>query len=252
VSTRNLLLGIATHAANGDAARMGQRAIKIKGAEFARLRNREAMTQMEFAAELGLSPGRVHQIENSEVASIFRGAFRRLAKLIKVEIPELEQRIGYSEPANGHPVTVKNPDGDWDQNVEPFSETPVPDIPLFELPLAAGDWMEVTELCEVKETQFTHGLFRVRLRGESMKPTYPDGTIVEFRCLRADHEGPQVGKDYYVQRSDGYATFKRVAKIEEDSMTLEALNKKQKPRYLVVPRQEVSRMAIAMAKVQLV
>lgn len=231
---------------------MGERSIKIKGAEFAKLRVRAALTQPEFAERLGMSIRRVQQIESKEIASIFRTPFRKLAELIKVEIPRLDELIRYNGPANGHPLAKEKAQDDFDVNVEPYSEVAVPQIPLFDLPLAAGDWMELTDLCEVKESQIPMGLFRVRLRGDSMKPKYPDGSIVEFHCLRTHLDEAEAGKDYYVQRSDGFATFKRIEKIDDHAVTLIALNRRKYPKRMIVARQEVSRLALAVAKVELV
>jgi transcriptional regulator with XRE-family HTH domain len=223
---------------------MGERVIKIKGPEFARLRERNAYSQPEFAQHIGISVRRINQIESAKVASIFLGPFRRMAELLKIEIPELRKLIGY----NGHSKS----DGAESlerSNIELGSEVAVPEIPLFDLPLAAGDWMEITDLCEVNETQMSHGLFRVRLQGDSMKPVYPDRTVVEFRCLRSHLDEAQIGKDYYVQRSDGYATFKRLEKIDEHTLVFAAINKRKYPKRLVVARQEISRLAVKVAKV---
>lgn len=148
--------------------------------------------------------------------------------------------------------TVRDkPGADFDANVEPYSEVAVPEIPLFEASLAAGSWTDVSEIGEVCDPrQIDHGLFRVRLAGDSMKPRYPDGAIVEFMCIRFDRDRLEVGKNYYVQRDDGTATFKQLLKIEQDDfdapiLVLGALNKKKYPTPLRVNQLLVVRMAVA-------
>jgi transcriptional regulator with XRE-family HTH domain len=213
---------------------VAKRTIIVEGPKVERLRNRLALTQRELGDKIGMTERNVSRIESESEAGIYPESFRRLAEVAGVEIPKLREMIGSKEETKA-----------FDANVEPYSESKIPAIPTFELPLAAGDWMDVsTDLCEDRTVR-EHGLFRVRLRGESMDPVYPDGTLVEFRCLVPSVEGPIEGKDYYVQRSDGTATFKRVAKIEEDTITLQALNKKVMPKFIVVPRQEITRMAVA-------
>lgn len=141
---------------------------------------------------------------------------------------------------------------EFDANVEPYSERRLKPIPLFDLPLSAGTWTEVTQIAELHEAdQIDRGIFRVRLRGDSMLPDYKSGTVVEFRCLRADENVIKIGKDYYVQRNDGTATFKRVAELTEDEMILRALNQRKYPKPMPVARQEVTRMALAIARVEL-
>lgn len=232
----------------GEGTQAEQGNIKIRGDILRRERLRLALTQKELGDRIGLSEIRIRKIEKQKVTGIYPPAFRKLGELLKLEIPELRKLIGYS---NGHDKSVGDELVDR-SNIELGSEVPVPEIPLFDLPLAAGEWMEITDLCEVSEKQLHLQLFRVRLQGDSMKPEYPDRTIVEFRCLRRHLDDVEVGQDYYVQRSDGYATFKRVEKIDEDTITLVAINKKKYPKRLVVARQEVSRVALAVAKVQLV
>jgi hypothetical protein len=140
-----------------------------------------------------------------------------------------------------------------DQNVEPYSEQPVPRIPTFDLPLAAGPWVEVEQIAEIREPgMIDQGLFRVRLRGDSMSPEYPDGQVVEFKCLRVEYEGAEVGRDYYVQKSDGTATFKRLDDVTEDELVLVAINRMKYPEPMRVARGLVVRMAAAVARIDIV
>lgn len=133
-----------------------------------------------------------------------------------------------------------------DQNVEVMGY--VPEIPLFNLAVAAGGWVEVAELAEVRDPQMIdHGRFRVRIKGDSMQPRYQDGSIVEFVTVRFGRDDLNVGKNYYVQRCDGTATFKRLARCEEEQIVLVAINRKHYPKEMPLPWQEISRMARAVA-----
>lgn len=187
----------------------------------------------------------------------------QVAKLLAIEVEEVERRLTAAREAygkraayedgmaasrkiRGDAVAEREEALEFDRSIEPYSELKVPEIPLFEASLAAGPWVDVSEIGEVSDPRMMgHGLFRVRLAGDSMRPAYQDGCIVEFRCLRVDRDGVVEGKDYYVQRSDGCATFKRVVKMDEESFTLAALNKRKYPRVMIVERAVVVRMARA-------
>ncbi len=195
------------------------------------LRKKKRLSQDELGAAAGVNGQTISNIETGKVEP--RGdTYRAIAAALG--------------------LTVEQLDAEFDANTDPYSEMPTPEIPLFDLHLAAGNWTDVTDLGEAtSNAQIDHGRFRVRLRGNSMEPTYKDGTVVEFRCLRADHEGPLAGRDYYVQRSDGMATFKRMERVGEDTLTLRALNRKKYPKPMPVARADVVRMAVASAKVEL-
>lgn len=131
-----------------------------------------------------------------------------------------------------------------DANVEPYSEEKVPSIPQFEADLAAGAWTDVPQMAVCDPRQIDHGIFRVRLRGDSMTPDYKDGQIAEFQCLRCSRDGIVKGEDYYVQRSDGTATFKRVDGFSDEELVLRAINRKKFPKPMRVPWDEVVRLAV--------
>jgi SOS-response transcriptional repressor LexA len=134
-----------------------------------------------------------------------------------------------------------------DRSVEPYSEQPVPgEVPTFEMSVAAGPWADVTDVAEVFEPgQIDHGFFRVRIAGESMKPEYTSGMVVEFQCLREGRDKLIRGRDYYVQKRDGTATFKRLKEIHEDRLVFHALNQRVCKGPMEVLRSEITRMAIA-------
>lgn len=120
------------------------------------------------------------------------------------------------------------------------------EIPLFELSLAAGPWSDVADLPEIcGPDSLRQGLFRVRLAGDSMLQKYKSGVIVEFECLRCEMDSMEIGRDYYVQKNDGTATFKRVENATELELTLRALNRKKYPKAMIVERSTIVRMAVA-------
>ena len=85
-----------------------------------------------------------------------------------------------------------------------------------------------------------------------MKPAYLSGEIVEFRVLRDGVDKLVEGRDYYVQREDGMATFKRLLRYDDEAMELEAVNKRVLRGAMRVGRDDVVRMAEAVAVVRLV
>jgi hypothetical protein len=83
-----------------------------------------------------------------------------------------------------------------------------------------------------------------------MRPTYKDGDVVEFRLLRDGRDKLEEGKCYYVQRDDR-ATFKMLVEIGEEELIFAPMNTKKFKEVFPVERREISRMALAVAKVQL-
>lgn len=218
-------------------------------------RRKRGWSQLDLAKKANVTSDTISRIELGKRIPQW-GTIRTICELFGVPF---EQVSGLLERAHEEGLKAgmrivkasREQDARLDQNVEPYSETTVDEIPFFEADLAAGGWADVTEHAVCDPRQIDHGKFRVRLRGESMLPRYPDGQVVTFRCLRASREGPVVGRDYYVQRSDGSATFKRLGEIEEEMYVLRALNKKKFPRPLRVNRADVTRMAVAIEKVEL-
>src|SRR5690606_3607354 len=109
--------------------------------------------------------------------------------------------------------------GRMDENVEYPSEKRLPGgIPQFDLAVAAGPWVEVFDVGQLRDQrQIDDGLFRIRISGDSMLPTFGDGDVVEFRCVRDFPHGLKIGRAYYIQR-DTQATFKRLARVGRSAL----------------------------------
>ena len=123
----------------------------------------------------------------------------------------------------------------------------LPEVPQFDLSVAAGPWADVAETGEVwGDVQIALGLFRVRISGDSMMPDYKSGQIVEFKCHRDGVDELKPGCDYYVQKGDGLATFKRLVKIGAESLEFKAINTRKYAGIIVVRGTEVVRMGRAM------
>jgi transcriptional regulator with XRE-family HTH domain len=139
-----------------------------------------------------------------------------------------------------------------DNNAEPYSRVEVSDIPTFDLPVAAGPWMELPEVLEDDERQkLAHktGRFRIRIRGDSMEKKYPDGSLIEFCCLRVEAEDDPrskmiVGADYYIQKASA-ATFKRLESFDDGVLVFRALNRKKYPAKIEVLRDDLVQMSKA-------
>lgn len=216
-----------------------------------------------FASRIEVDESTLHGWFRQAAPNIRRYVLPRIARELRMSVSAVEYQLesarrGASvQEAQHHfeqgarfAAAVHRTASDLDPNVHPYGMQKVPLVPTFDLAVAAGSWTDVSDVAEVCDPRMIdHGLFRVRIRGDSMRPKYSDGDLIEFRCLREDRDGIVVGKDYYVQRSDGMATFKRVESVDEDSITLRALNRRKYGGALVVPRQMAVRVAIALAKV---
>jgi SOS-response transcriptional repressor LexA len=119
-------------------------------------------------------------------------------------------------------------------------------VPTFDLEIAAGGWVEVAESgIALDEQQIDHGLFRVRVRGDSMLPAFEQGCYVQFRCVRWGVDEIEVGKPHYVQRNDGYATLKVIELIDDEGLTLRATNQAKYPEPMRVKLDDIVRLAVA-------
>lgn len=121
--------------------------------------------------------------------------------------------------------------------------------PTYDQAIAAADWVYVDAEGEEGIEVIRQGLFRVRISGRCMEPKFPDGSIVEFRVVRLNGM-PQIeaGAAYYVQRSDGAATFKLAYPLTGgEGIELRPINRKVCRHPLRVEWQEISRLARAVA-----
>lgn len=221
--------------------------IKIRGEAITQMRKGRGWSRATLAREANLSISTIQKIE------------KNLAAFDSETLVSLFQAFGrkFEDVIDGLRV---NGESEVDANVEPYSEQPiVAEIPFFDLPVAAGGWVSVWDNMDaghhVTEEQVKQGLFRVRVRGESMTPRYPDGCVVEFRCLRDDCGAPgfdqlEIGRRYYVQLEDGTGTFKELSAIDGERITLRATNRKfRTPLYAEVTR--IQKLAVAVARVEM-
>lgn len=262
-------------------ALMPAKRILIRGPLVARLRNKLALTQRELAAKMGVGETRLAHIEQRDETGVYAETFRNLAAAVEMSIDDLRREVGVAETearqkdweaggasvletlkyARSHDAKVldaktkafatKSKPENWDSNVEPYSEEAVPEIPFFDLSLAAGTWVDIAEMGQVMDAKlYAHGRFRVRIRGDSMAPGYKDGDIVEFQIAVFGRDVLYVGRDYYFQHYDGTGTFKRLEKATETHFHLRPLNKKKYPELMKVEREMICRMARARYRVE--
>lgn len=206
--------------------------IPIDGARVRDIRERRfAWTRLELAQRIGKSESAVQAIESGATPSVYLKTFRAIGEAFGYDLEtarlELSPRL--------------------DNNVPPVDRSRVVEIPTFDLSVAAGNWVHVPEVGRVCDDRLMdRGLFRVRVRGDSMTPRFADGDLVEFRCL-IDGLPLEIGACYYVQRDDGEATFKQLAEVRDEVLILRAINAEQYPDPIPVERRAVIRMAKAVA-----
>lgn len=195
-------------------------------------REAESLSQTELGRMAGIDPQTISNIEIGRTKRLGPKQHRNMAKAMGIKPAELSRQAGL-------PV-VSLPDG-----IHPAPDSQV--IPTWTIDLTASDWVDVpcARLDNDDPEQaaiIAAGRFRLTIMGRCMETEYPDGHTVEFQIVRAD-EPLEPGRDYAVCRSDGTATFKRLMRVDEDTMYLVALNEKDYPGVIEVPRQEVCRMA---------
>jgi transcriptional regulator with XRE-family HTH domain len=237
--------------------------VPIFGDEFKKIRGELLITQSELARRLEVSLGSIQRIEGLVVASISAKTIRKMAEITGATVAGVLERIRVPQDyLDKMPAYKPNLDQVEDgetpaksetSNVDSESETRFFEIPMFDLKISAGRWTEVNDYGETNDPRsIDQGLFRVRLSGDSMENKFPDGSIVEFRVIRPSSPTIEIGKHYYVHRSDGTATFKTLKNMDETTLTLSAFNKKKYPKPMAVDRQEVVRIAVAVNIVEAV
>jgi transcriptional regulator with XRE-family HTH domain len=207
--------------------------IQIKGEEIRKLRLRLALTQEELARALNMSAAGIRRIESQDVTGVYPRVLRSLSEFTKEPIAKLLLDLSARAQSES-------------DEIDPMDIRPVPEIPTFELAVAAGPWADVCEIAELHSPrQIADGRFRIRIKGDSMTPKFPSGTLVEFRHIPCGVE-LEIGKNYYVQ-VDSMATFKHLEKSDIETLTLRALNKRKYPEPMIVQCRDVVRMAKAIA-----
>lgn len=206
--------------------------IQIEGRKLAALRKKLFVSQAALADALDMSRDNVQRLSRPGTRGIYVDNFRKLADFVGVKPEELIEML-----------KPEIEDNATEQRLE-FAGA-VPEIPTFRVAVAAGTWTEVTEIAELHSPALIDdGRFRIFVGGDSMQPTWPDGGLVEFRCLRMLRDELEIGQDYYVQVAD-MATFKRLESITEDELIFRAINRKKYPKPMNALRTEIVRMARA-------
>jgi len=208
--------------------------MRLSGERVDLWRQELRFSQKGLARKLGITEANAIRLCQRGAHGVYLDTFAGMIKASGLSAEELLAKIGADVVA---------------EDARPVDE----EIPMFDLSLAAGPWTDVSEVGETfVEAVRERGLFRARIAGDSMTPIYPDGAIVEFRRLRLDRESPVPTRDYYVQRSDGLATFKMLEKAGETEYVLRALNRRKYPQPLTVEKSLVVNMAAAVGKVELI
>ena len=86
--------------------------------------------------------------------------------------------------------------------------------------------------------------FRLRIVGDAMEPQYRDSDTVEFREVGRGEERLIVGRDYFVECSDGVGTFRRLKGRSAQAITLASINSRKHPGQWVIPLERIVRMAV--------
>jgi len=207
----------------------------INGDKLRELRERKlVMSQRDLAEKIGRTEGAIRSIERGRRPRVSAKTFRAIADVLGMGLDQAREVL----------LNVETPE-DFDQNIVVGSLRQLHEIPIFDLKLSASHWSDISDIEEVYDKKvIDQGLFRARIEGDCMSPKYKDGKIVEFRVLHINREGIEKGSDYYFQRDDGMATFKRVEKIDDDLITLRAINTKKHPGVITVARSLVVRIGV--------
>lgn len=229
------------------------------GEKIKQMREDRGWSHDRLAAKSGLSKSRLISIEKMDRPTVHGSTLEKLAGAFETTVLLLRGTNGNGHspaaPA-GHSVAKDN---FGPSNIAPYSERSVGDVPRIKgLSVAAADWV-YTQSDDDTGQQFTPaqlraGKFEIEISGNCMEPALPDKTIIEFQVLRDSGGAPElsnleVGKFYYIQLSDGRATFKKLDRVEPHELILSCLNTKMRKK-LTAPIEEITRIAVAKRKVE--
>ncbi len=171
---------------------------------------RDAAVLLSDALQIPLGELRRAASGEGELPAVYRDRRRfeprSLQPLGERMIDRRMLRIGVAADTGGSPAPLTN----YDTTAEPRDEM----IPEFES-VCAGP----LGFCDVEQLSRSlgeSGRFKVRVRGRSMSPDYPDGCWVVFSRPRAMAEGVIDDKDYLVWTTGEESTFKRLIRDPAD------------------------------------
>jgi len=174
---------------------------------------RDAAALLSDALEIPLADLRRAAAGDQELPAFYRDRRRLKARLPALQpLPErkgderLSPTVAAAMGSGRSPVVVAN----YDAAVGSDDEV----IPEFES-VPAGP-LGVCDIEQMGSSPGESGRFKVRVRGRSMSPDYPDGCRVVFSRPRAMAEGVVDDKDYLVWTTTEESTFKRLIRDPAD------------------------------------
>jgi len=221
------------------------------------VRKQKRLTQRELADKVGTSEPTIRRLEkgNPEVSM---NLWADVAKFFGLEFDWASGHViaGSSIPAAAIareamelgrvPSTESAKEVPAGFEVIPGATRP---IPTWDIDVSANAWVDVP-ICSLdyndprQRTIVDTGRFRLKIKGHCMEPVYRSGVTLEFEILRIDRQPLELLGDYVVCKNDGTGTFKRLIAMDEDALTLAAINQAEFPGEIVVARQEVARLAV--------
>ncbi len=174
------------------------------------------LTLEEVGQIVGVGKSTVRKWESGQIANMRRDKIALLAKALHVDPGVL---MGWENK------TKSSPSADVDPSKKPIRVSVLGSIPAG-IPIEAIediiDWEELPASMGKGNAEY----FALRIKGDSMSPSYLDGDVLIFRR----QETCNSGQDCAVMVNGDDATFKRV-KISEKGITLLPLNPAYDPLY---------------------
>lgn len=225
--------------------------VETLGEKIRRLRSERGWSLAELGRRAGMkSVDGLWKIEQGKVKNPY--SLAAIAKALEVSVLDLRADTAEVTATNGESVL----EGTFHLQGRPadppagISPTILMEPPRWDLDIRASAWADIP-MCRLdyddprQRAIVNTNRFRLRILGTCMEPYFHDGQTVEFEIVRVDRDGLVIGECYAVCRTDGLATFKQLIAKDDDAITLAALNRKEFPTPIVVPLQEIGRIARA-------
>ncbi len=188
----------------------------------------KGLSQPAFARLVGVDARTIGNLETGRTKSVKLKFVPALARELELDPGALIALFPKKSSSNGKHVVIE-------RSSRPTSTH-------LHLKIAASEWVELEGEAFIPGD--AHASIVIRIAGDSMEPKYRDGRIVHFQVLDPTEDSPMPGVDYFFIRNDNHGTFKRLVSIDDDGVTMRALNPKYK-KQLQCSRHELVMVAEA-------
>jgi SOS-response transcriptional repressor LexA len=204
-----------------------------------------------LASEAGTTSQTLSSFENGQTNRIQPRIWQRIAEVFSLSVEDLNRHVfATGDDLAAEVEKMRHEAESAPPGVAIQTITDSPAAPCYDAAVAACEWLPISEVYAVdtrREARMVdRGEFCVRVQGDCMETRWPNASTVRFKIVRLDREGWPQGEDCLLIHSDDKVTFKNLYHVDDDTVTLYARNLAKYPEPILVPKQMITRVAVAM------